>query len=285
LTQKSLATALLLATVTAAGYSQNIRVFDNLSMTSEILKQERKYAIYLPPDYYETDRSYPVLYLLQGRHDDHTSWIQFGEVDRIADKLIAEGKAAPMIIVTPNAMDGIDNYFNRVDRDWRYEDFFFEEFIPFIESTYRARTEKRYRAVAGQSMGGGGAFVYAIHHPEMFSASAPLSASFELTRDSFRRYFDISPEFPDETFEPYWQQHSIIALIENMPDDQKDAVRWYVDCGDDDYLYERNALAHIAMRKANIPHEYRVRDGGHTFEYWRESLPEVLAFVTKSFRR
>lgn len=282
---KGIVTLLLLVAFSTAVLGQNGRVFDDLSMTSKILKQQRRYAIYLPADYETSSRSYPVLYLLQGRHDDHTSWIQFGEVNRIADEAIREGTAAPMIIVTPNAMDGTDNYFNRVDRDWRYEDFFFEEFIPYIESTYRVRTEKRYRAIAGQSMGGGGTFVYAIHRPDMFSAAAPLSASFELTPESFKKYFDIAPTFPDETFEPYWQQHSIIALIENMPEDQKKAVRWYVDCGDDDYLYERNSLVHIAMRKANIPHEYRVRDGGHTFRYWRESLPHVLAFVTESFRR
>ena len=267
------------------GTAQDTRVFDNLSMTSEILQMDRRYAIYLPPDYHETDRSYPVLYLLQGRHDDHTSWIQFGEVDRIADAMIKSGVASPMIIVTPNAMDGTDNYFNRVDRDWRYEDFFFEEFIPHIEKTYRARTDKRYRAVAGQSMGGGGAFVYALHRPDLFSAAAPLSASFELTPESFKRYFDISDSISDDDFHAYWLQHSVIDLINNVPDDQKEAVRWYIDCGDDDYLYERNSLAHIAMRKAKIAHEYRVRDGAHTFAYWREALPEVLAFVTKSFRR
>jgi S-formylglutathione hydrolase FrmB len=190
-----------------------------------------------------------------------------------------------MIIVTPNAMDGTDNYFNRIDSDWRYEDFFFEEFIPYIESTYRVRTDKRYRAIAGQSMGGGGTFVYALHRPDMFSAAAPLSASFELTSDRFRRYFQIPESISGDDFESYWKRHSVIDLIENVPDSEKNAVRWYIDCGDDDYLYERSAMAHITMRKAEIPHEYRVRDGGHEFDYWRSALPEVLAFVSKSFHR
>jgi enterochelin esterase-like enzyme len=282
---RSALTVAVIMVFSSSGNGQEARVFDDLSMTSEILSGERRYAIYLPPDYHTASRSYPVLYLLQGRHDDHTSWIQFGEVDRIADKAIRDGEASPMIIVTANAMDGTDNYFNRVDRDWQYEDFFFEEFIPYIERTYRVRTDKRYRAIAGQSMGGGGAFVYALHRPEMFSSSAPLSASFELTPESFRRYFDVDPSISDETFQAHWERHSVIHLIENTPNDQKDAVRWYVDCGDDDYLYERNSLAHIAMRKAGIPHEYRVRDGGHEWHYWREALPVVLAFVSESFRR
>ena len=190
-----------------------------------------------------------------------------------------------MIIVTPNAMDGTDNYFNRVDSDWRYEDFFFDEFIPYIEKTYRARTDKQYRAIAGQSMGGGGTFVYALHRPDMFSSAAPLSSSFELSSERFRKYFDIPVTIPEEMFQEYWERHSVIHLIESLPEEQKEAVRWYVDCGDDDYLYERNSMAHVAMRKAEIPHEYRVRDGGHQWTYWREALPEVLAFVSESFRR
>jgi enterochelin esterase-like enzyme len=64
------------------------KVFDNLSMKSEILKMDRKFAVYLPPDYEVSERSYPVLYLLHGGGDDQTGWVQFGEVLFIADKAI-----------------------------------------------------------------------------------------------------------------------------------------------------------------------------------------------------
>ncbi len=73
--------------------AQSGKVFDNLKMESKILKGERKYAIYLPPDYETSERSYPVLYLLHGAGDDQTGWIQFGEVLFIADKAILEGNA------------------------------------------------------------------------------------------------------------------------------------------------------------------------------------------------
>ncbi|HRR92944.1 MAG TPA: alpha/beta hydrolase-fold protein, partial [Bacteroidales bacterium] len=79
--------------------AQTGKVMDNLSMQSKILKMERKYAIYLPPDYETSQRSYPVLYLLHGAGDDQTGWVQFGEVLHIADKAINSGSATPMIIV------------------------------------------------------------------------------------------------------------------------------------------------------------------------------------------
>lgn len=264
------------------------KVYDNLSMDSEILKMERNFAVYLPPDYEHSERSYPVLYLLHGGGDDQTGWVQFGEVLHITDKAIREGKTTPMIIVMPDASKGQRGYFNDVTNEWRYEDFFFEEFMPFVESAYRIKGEKRYRAVAGLSMGGGGSFMYALHHPELFSSACPLSASCgplsleQMIEWSERRGQEVGSE---EEMEVYYKQHSALELVLTIPEEQKNDVRWYIDCGDDDFLYEGNSLIHIAMREREIPHEFRIRDGGHTWTYWRESLPDVLSFVSDAFHQ
>jgi len=273
--------------ISSSVYSQSGKVFDNLSLKSEILKMDRKYSVYLPADYETSNRSYPVLYLLHGSGDDQTGWVQFGEVGYIADKAIKEGKSTAMIIVMPDANTGKRGYYNSINGEFRYEDFFFQEFIPFIEKTYRIRTEKRFRAIAGLSMGGGGTLVYALHHPELFSAACPLSASarkFNESRDrqaSENANLKLTPEQIDN----YYKNLDPVYLVENMPDNQKTQVRWYIDCGDDDFLYEGNALLHIAMRKKEIPHEFRVRDGAHNWTYWRESLPEVLGFISTGFHQ
>ena len=268
-------------------FAQIGKVYDNLSLPSKILKGDRKYAIYLPPDYESSGRSYPVLYLLHGAGDDQTGWVQFGEVLSITDKAIAAGTATPMIIVMPDANTGRRGYFNDVKGDWNYEDFFFTELMPFIEKKYKAKTDKRSRAIAGLSMGGGGTFMYALHHPELFSSACPLSASVGALNleDAKRSLQRSNPDIADSTVTNYFNRHSAIALVNNMPDDQKKAVRWYIDCGDDDFLYEGNSLVHIAMKKKEVPHEYRVRDGGHTWTYWRTSLPKVLEFVSDAFHQ
>ncbi len=169
--------AFLLLFLVTCSYAQSGKVLDNLTVPSKLLKSDRKFAIYLPADYETSDRSYPVLYLLHGGGDNHTGWVQFGEVLNITDKAIKEGKATPMIIVMPDADTGRRGYFNDVKGDWPYEDFFFTELMPFVEKKYRIKGEKRFRAVAGLSMGGGGSFMYALHHPELFSSACPLSAS------------------------------------------------------------------------------------------------------------
>ena len=267
--------------------SQTGKVFDNLSLKSKLLNMDRKYAIYLPPDYESSERTYPVLYLLHGGGDDHTGWVQFGEVQNITDKAIREGIATSMIIVMPDANTGRLGYSNDITNTWRYEDFFFQEFMPFIEKTYRIKTEKRYRAVAGLSMGGDGTFTYALHHPELFAAACPLSAgtgpaNLDSTRARFRRE---NNNIADTSITAYYKRQSVLELVNNMPDNNKKAVRWYIDCGDDDFLYEGNSLVHIAMRKKEIPHEFRARDGAHNWTYWRTALPEVLQFVSMSFHQ
>ena len=267
--------------------AQNGKVYDELSLKSKILGMDRKYAIYLPPGYETSQRSYPVLYLLHGGGDDQTGWVQFGEVQHITDKAIAEGMATPMIIVMPDANTGKRGYSNNATGTWRYEDFFFQEFMPFIEKAYRIKADKHYRAVAGLSMGGDGTFTYALHHPELFSSACPLSAGTgPLTmEDAKTRLTKETPGISDQDITAYYNRQSVLVLVNNMPDTLKKAVRWYIDVGDDDFLYEGNSLVHIAMRKKDIPHEFRTRDGAHNWTYWRTALPAVLEFVSQAFHQ
>lgn len=269
------------------GYAQTGKVFDNVSMRSNILDSDRKYSVYLPPDYETSERSYPVLYLLHGSGDDQTGWVQFGEVLRIADQAIKEGTATPMIIIMPDADTARRGYFNTIDGKWNYEDFFFKELMPHVEKKYRIKGEKRYRAIAGLSMGGGGTFIYALHHPELFSSAAPLSASVgSITIEDLQSRLDSRKEpYKQADLQPYFENYSALELIKNMPEDKIKDVRWYIDIGDDDFLYEGNSLAHIALTKREIPHEYRVRDGAHNWTYWRESLPAVLKFISEAFHQ
>lgn len=273
---------------TAALSAQSSKVMDHLSMKSNILKSERKFAIYLPPDYDTSTRSYPVLYLLHGSGDDQTGWIQFGEVKRITDQAIKEGKATPMIVVMPDASAGQKGFHNDISGNWNYEDFFFQEFVPYVEKTYRIKGEKRFRAVSGLSSGGRASFIYALHHPEIFSSSAPLSAGIRpFDIQGFKDYLSQkkSENFTEEQINSYYEQHNTVWLVKNADAEKIASVRWYIDCGDDDFLYEGNSLVHMAMRKKEIPHEYRVRDGGHTWTYWRASLPEVLEFISEAFHQ
>ncbi len=268
--------------------AQQSQVFDNLTLPSKILGSERKYAVYLPAGYENSQRNYPVLYLLHGGGDDQTGWVQFGEVQAIADKAFADLKVTQMIIIMPDANTGKRGYFNDVNGDFNYEDFFFQELMPFVEKKYRIKSEKKYRAVAGLSMGGGGSYFYAMHHPELFSSACPLSAAVRNeSMDDFRaRLKTQNIIIKDETkVQAYYDRHAALVQLEKNKIEDLKSVKWYFDCGDDDFLFEGNSLVHIAFRKKEIPHEFRIRDGAHNWTYWRTSLPDVLSFVSDTFRQ
>lgn len=287
--QKVMLLLVLSLLITTNGIGQTGKVFDQLTHTSKILKTERNYAIYLPPDYETSQRSYPVLYLLHGGGDDQTGWVQFGEVLQITDKAIKEGTATPMIIVMPDAKTTRLGFFNHIDGDWNYEDYFFNELMPYVEKTYRIKNEKRYRAIAGLSLGGEAAFIYALHRSDLFSSSCPLSASVEFEtfeqKERNLRAMARNRKLTVEDIKIAIESLDVHSIIKDRTKEELESVRWYIDCGDDDFLYEGNSLIHIALRKKNVTHEFRIRDGGHTWTYWRDALPEVLKFVSDAFHQ
>lgn len=273
--------------------AQNVgKYIENLSLESKYLKGTRRFSIYLPADYQISERTYPVLYLLHGAGDNHTSWEQFGEVRHIANKSIAEGAATPMIIVMPDLHEG---YFNELDNSWYGEDFFFKELIPYIEKNWRVKTDKQYRAVAGLSMGGGGSIGYALRHPDMFSAVCPLSAAPGpkdykefINRIHQRIGQERSNRQSKKVLDSAYIETNLSEKLLSLKGEQLEKVRrlkWYFDCGDDDHLSIHLGTVREVMDKQKINHEYRIRDGRHNWEYWRGSLPEVLKFISKSFRR
>lgn len=266
---------------------------ESLKVKSAALGKDVEYNIYLPADYDKSNRRYPVLYLLHGYGDDETGWSQFGEVNLIADKAIQSGESTSMIIVMPDA--GVTWYINSFDGKTKYEDFFIKELIPFIDATYRTRTKKDYRAVAGLSMGGYGTLIMATKHPELFAAAAPLSAAV-WTDDEV---INMQDEWWDSALtmlfgnnlkgtariSDHFVKNSILKIVETGNAEELKKVRYYIDCGDGDFLIKGNMALHAAMIDKQIPHEFRVRDGEHNWTYWRDALPVVMKFVSESFHQ
>ncbi len=269
------------------------KVIEERTIKSALLGKTVKYTVYLPADYDKAERNYPVVYLLHGYTDDNTGWLQFGEVNRYADQAIAAGTIPPMIIIMPNGDSSW--YINSYDGKEKYEDFFVKEFMPAIEKNYRIKAEKKYRGIAGLSMGGFGTLMYALKYPQLFVAAAPLSAA----------VFDDNAieTMPDKNYESVfgqlfgrglkgkdrlnksWYDNSVLKIIETTSADDLKKVRYWIDCGDDDFLTKGNSLLHIAMTDKKVPHEYRVRDGAHTWTYWRTGITDALQFIGDSFRQ
>lgn len=253
------------------------------SMKSNILGCEKNYCIYLPAGYEEGNAQYPVLYLLHGLTDKHTAWRDRGNVKDIATEIFAKGDAQEMIIVMPDAGTTYDGYFNC--EGWRYEDFFFTEFIPHIENSYRVKASREHRAIAGLSMGGGGTIGYALRHSDMFSSAYAMSALAGMVENT---WISRDPDVRRRLFMQSVVEHNNITFVENAGKELRDSiasVRWFIDVGDDDFLLENNFDFIKALRKQRIPHQLRVRDGGHTWQYWQQALYIALPFISDGFEK
>jgi enterochelin esterase-like enzyme len=269
------------------------QVLEGLHFSSPILGHDVKYAVYLPPDYSNSTRRYPVVYLLHGYTDDESAWIQFGEVNMAADRAIAAREIPPMIIVMPDA--GVSFYINDHQNKVRYEDMFIQEFIPHIDNTYRTRPDREFRGLSGLSMGGWGTLLLAMRHPDMFAACAAFSAALWTDEDLAamdEKAYDrvISPLFGPklagkDRLTAHFRSYNPLDLAKNQSVEALKKVKYYIDCGDDDFLFKGNAALHILLAERKIPHEFRVRDGAHTWSYWRTGIVEGLKFISESFHR
>lgn len=272
------------------------KVLESRDFKSAILGRNVRYSVYLPPGYESSPtRHYPVVYLLHGYPsqpvDSETDWIQQGAADRLTDAAIRSGRLPPMILVMPDAKTNW--YMNSADGKVRYEDMLIGEFIPFIDRTFRTRTQRLFRSVAGLSMGGYGAMMLAMRHPDLFSGAAALSPGIRTEQELINT--------PDAQYEQYfgplygsnlqgearlngaWRSHSPLSLARTLPVEQLKNARWWIDIGDDDFLSQGSDAMHTALAQRGIPHEYRVRDGGHDWLYWRTGLVDALEFLAKAY--
>ena len=273
----------LLAVWTAAG-AQSKLVTD--SVQSLILGAESKYNVYLP-DGYNPAEQYPVIYLLHGLYGVYSDWQDRGRMKDVADLLIGSGELRPVVIVMPNAghpdVHNVQNgYFNV--QDWPYEDFFFQEFLPEVENKYHCGGSKGQRAIMGLSMGGGGTVVYAQRHPDLFSSAYAMSAWLDNRQNNVRSEGSETDKLAITAQSVC--DHSAVGFLNKADDSTLDALRtvkWYVDCGDDDFIFDLSIEFYRKMREKKVPCELRVRDGAHTWEYWHTALYQSLPFASRNF--
>ncbi len=265
--------------------------FVSATMPCKLLNgvKERRYGIYLPGSYDEAidNRKYPVLYLLHGGGGAHTDWEQWNHLSAVADSLIACHAMKDMIVVCAEGNDQHMMYFNASPStpgapDWRYEDYFFEELIPFIEGHYRVRTDKGGRAIAGFSMGGGAATVYGVHRPELFSMVYDISG-----------YQRAQPlEFLKNDPSAAWRQQVIddnnpIVRVEKGSAAEVKAwqqVDWKIAVGDHDFTLEANLDLFRALRTQGVPCALHVDAGEHNALWVNPALLDALLRADRNFK-
>jgi enterochelin esterase-like enzyme len=237
---------------------------------SRALGRDRPYYLYLPPDYDDAGRAYPVLYLLHGASGDFAEWPAIGFIDTL-DRAIVAREIDPFIVVIPQGDFGY--WLNHADNGARWGDYVTRDLVAHIDGTYRTLRRPHRRAIGGLSMGGTGALVQAFTYPEVFGVAGAHSPS--LRADSA-----VVP-FLGEREE--FAARDPITLARRTPG--LDQLQLWLDVGDADSWYRRVVLLHAALLERGVEHEWRVWPGDHDGEYWSVHIPEYVRFYSHAFRR
>ena len=227
------------------------------SISSSILDMDVNYSVYLPPSY-ESGGPFPVLYLLHGYYGNHLDWPRNG-MRQIMDRELNSGNSTEMIVIMPDGMDSF--YIDDFDeRKLDYEQFFFQEFVPELESKFNIVKAKTHRGIAGLSMGGYGATTYGLKYHHLFSFAYSMSGVV----------------FLDERFQ------NIFEIINSKTSTELTQLpKIFLDCGTEDFLFDSNVYLSNFLTQKNIDHTFTKGDGAHEWSYWVNSLPTVLNEYSK----
>lgn len=216
----------------------------------------RKMLVHTPPGY-STEKKYPVLYLLHGIGGDETEWERFAKPGQLLDKLIAQGKAEPMIIVMPNGRAQKNdraqgNVFAAAPAFAKFEADLLQDVIPYIEKNYSTRTDREGRAIAGLSMGGGQSLNFGLGHLDQFAWVGGFSSA-----PNTKKPKELLPE-PSEA--------------------EKLKLLW-ISCGTRDGLFRISQGLHGYLKEQEVPHIWHVTDGGHDPPEWKQAVYYFLQNV------
>jgi enterochelin esterase-like enzyme len=230
-----------------------------VSYDSKTVGATRKMQVYTPPGYSD-EKKYPVLYLLHGIGGDETEWQRFARPNLVLDNLIAEGKAAPMIVVMPNGRaqknDRAEgNVFASAPAFAAFEKDLLEDVIPAIESRYSVEADREHRALAGLSMGGGQSLNFGLAHLDTFAWVGGFSSA-------------------PNTKPP--------ADLIGDPEAAKGQLKLlWVACGSKDNLLHISQGVHAYLKEKGVPHVWHVDGHAHDPTEWRNNL---YLFAQRIFR-
>ena len=225
------------------------RVEDGLLETT---KPPQAYFIYLPPCYdEETDKHYPVLYLLHGQTYTADQWIRIGAVDAL-DTLILSGESQPFIIVFPD-----DRYWN-LPPGTSFGQRLVDAIIPYVDSTYRTLPDRTHRAIGGMSRGAGWALRLGFTRWDLFSVIGLHSLAVH-QKDASK----------------------IEKWISDIPPALRPSV--FMDIGDNDQELSMAIAVETVFTENDLEHDWHRYSGAHTEQYWSTHINEYIEWYASQW--
>jgi len=265
---------LLLFVALCTGFWCSGATVDTLLTYSASMNKQIKATVILPGQY-RKQAAFPVLYLLHGAGGGYKDWIS--KVPAIKDYADQYG----ILIVCPDGNQSSWYFDSPVDPEYRYETYVYKELVGIIDDQYKTIKNRLGRAITGLSMGGHGALYLGIKHQDIFGAVGSMSGGVDIKQ--FPNGWDLPKRLGSyEVFPQNWKANSVIDLVSLI---KPKSLSIIIDCGTEDFFYGVNEHLHTELLYQKIPHDYTTRPGGHSWEYWSNSIKYHMLFFADYFKR
>jgi len=272
--KKALKYSLMIALL-SIGFKANAATVDTALTYSAAMHKNIKAVVIKPSDYSES-KKFATVYVLHGAGGKYSDW-----VTSVPDKLtlLKLADLYDLIIICPDGNETSWYFDSPVDPAYKYETYISSELVKYIDSHYSTIKNRSKRAITGLSMGGHGALFLAFKHQDIYGACGSMSGGVDLR--PFPESWDIAKrlgkysEYPER-----WEANSVINLVYLLT---PNSLAITFDCGSSDFFYQVNKNLHEKLLERNIPHDFTVRPGGHTWEYWGNSINYQMLFFHDFF--
>ena len=268
------------ATKTEVPYEYKEYPADTIEVMSQAMGRNIKNVVVRPSKHFINDNDtmrFPVLYLLHGAFGCYSDWSQKADLHRLADLY-------DVIIVCP---DGQDSWYfdSPVDPKMQFETYVSKELVEYIDSHYPTYANRYMRAITGLSMGGHGALFLAFRHPDVFWSCGSMSGNMDITQVTEKWHIkDRLGNYAGN--EQRWRDHSVCNQVDLVKASTlKPAQNIIIDDGLNDIFIKNNIALHEQLLEKGIDHDFTVRPGRHSWDYWVNSLDYHMMFFDKAFKR
>jgi S-formylglutathione hydrolase FrmB len=267
--------ALLVLTVSFVAFTKvSAATVDTVITHSAAMHKDIK-AVVIKPSDYSTAKKFPVLYLLHGFSGNYSDWIlKVPAITKLADQY-------QVIIACADGNFAGWYYDSPVNKDWQYETYVGTELVSYVDKHYSTIADRSGRAITGLSMGGHGAMYIAFKHQDTFGAAGSMSGVLDVR--PFADAFGIEQVLGKYSEHPeIWDKNSVTNMVYLL---KPNSLALTFDCGYDDFLYQVNLAFHNELLMRKIPHDFTVRPGAHTWEYWSNSIVYQALFFSRFFNK
>ncbi|WP_027086459.1 alpha/beta hydrolase [Cohnella panacarvi] len=257
---------------TAADFSAS--TVQQVSFRSEALARDMNLNVYVPANY-DPEQRYPVLYLIHGYGGDEKAWTGLG-IGKTADRLIADGKIKPLLIVMP----AMNNSYGINSPQGKYEDYLAKDVVAYVDANYSTIADRSGRSIGGLSMGGFISLHTAFLHPDLFGKVGGHSPAIFVDDWSTTGGVNGLKAFLYPTDEVRRERDPLL-LAEAL---DLSTLEVYLDCGDQDYykFYDGAEKLYRLLQSKGVSVQYHHKPGEHDGAYWTSMAEDYLLFYDRA---